>query len=174
MATADGPSRYSFQHHDASREHYDLRLESGGVLLSWAVPKGPSLDPADKRLAVRTPDHHLDHLEFEGTIPAGEYGGGAVVVWDLGTWTNETTGDDGRPVPVADAVERGHLRFAVDGEKLGGSFALQRFRPDDGLWLLVKVADDDADPACVPVRDRPESVLTGRTVVDVARDADVT
>ncbi len=165
---ADGPRRFVIQHHDASSEHYDFRLEDSGVLLSWAVPKGPSTDPRDKRLAVRTEDHPLDYIDFEGTIPAGEYGGGAVIVWDIGTWEHLAGDDDGAPVSVADAVEQGHLSFRLTGRKLTGGYTLQRFRPADGQWLLIKRDDDDADARRRPTSTQPESVLSGYTVGQVA------
>lgn len=164
---SDGPPRYAFQHHDASSEHYDLRLEAEGVLLSWAVPKGPSTDPRQKRLAVRTEDHPVDYLDFEGTIPADEYGGGAVIVWDIGTWENLTTDDDDEPVAVADAVDGGHLTFRIEGQKLSGGWTLQRFRPDEDQWLLIKAADDGADARRNPTSTEPESVLSGVTVAEV-------
>lgn len=168
VPSGDGPPRFVIQHHDASSEHYDVRLEADGVLVSWAVPKGPSTDPRDKRLAVRTEDHPLDYIDFEGTIPAGEYGGGAVIVWDVGTWEHLTTDDDDQPVSVADALTNGHLSFRVAGEKLAGGYTLQRFRPEQDQWLLVKHADDEADARRRPTSTRPESVLSGYTVQQVA------
>lgn len=170
----DGPPRFVIQHHQASSEHYDFRLEDDGVLLSWAVPKGPSTDPSDKRLAVRTEDHPLDYIDFEGTIPAGEYGGGAVIVWDVGTWEHLTTDDDGRPMSVADAVDRGHVSFTISGQKLAGGYTLQRFRPATDQWLLIKRDNDDADARRRPTSTQPESVLSGYTVEEVAALMDET
>lgn len=157
---------YVIQKHAARRLHYDFRLELDGVLLSWAVPKGPSLAPGARRLAVRTEDHPLDYAGFEGVIPAGEYGGGAVVVWDRGTWTPE--GD-----PRA-ALAKGHLVFTLAGEKLRGRWHLVKTRGDgkSDSWLLFKSKDDAADPARDIVVERPDSVISGRTVEQVADDAD--
>lgn len=174
VPSPDGPPRYAFQHHDASSEHYDLRLEADGVLLSWAVPKGPSTDPSEKRLAVRTEDHPVDYLDFEGTIPAGEYGGGSVIVWDVGTWENLTTDDDDEPVAVADAVEGGHLRLRIDGRKLVGDWTLQRFRPEQDQWLLIKGTEEGADARRNPTSTQPASVLTGVTVEEVAAALEAT
>ena len=159
---------YSFQHHDASSEHYDLRLEHDGVLLSWAVAKGPSTDPRDKRLAIRTEDHPLDYVDFEGTIPADQYGGGSVIVWDTGTWENFTE-DAGRPVSVDDALDGGHLSFRVEGQKLQGGYTLQRFRPEEDHWLLIKRRDDGADARRNPTSTEPRSVVSGRTVQELDR-----
>ena len=129
---------YLIQKHDATRLHYDFRLELDGVLLSWAVTKGPSLNPADKRLAVRTEDHPLSYGTFEGTIPQGEYGGGTVMMWDEGTW--EPKGD-----PRA-GLEKGHLSFVLHGERLKGGWGLIRMRGDGKRenWLLVKENDAEA------------------------------
>lgn len=171
MPTPIGRPRFVVQHHDASSDHYDFRLEHGGVLLSWAVPKGPSTDPRDKRLAVRTGDHQVDYLDFEGTIGEDTYGGGAVIVWDIGTWENLTTNDEGEEVPISDAIAKGHLSFRIDGEKLWGGYTLQRFRPDEDQWLLVKQRGDGVDARRRPTSTQPESVLSGRTVADVAADA---
>jgi len=167
VPSAGGPPRFVIQHHDASSEHYDVRLEADGVLLSWAVPKGPSTDPRDKRLAVRTEDHPLDYIDFEGTIPAGEYGGGSVIVWDVGTWVHLTTDDADQPVSVADALANGHLSFRLAGEKLAGGYTLQRFLPEQDQWLLVKHADDEADARRRPTSTQPESVLSGYTVQQI-------
>jgi bifunctional non-homologous end joining protein LigD len=153
------------QKHAASHLHYDFRLELDGVLKSWAVPKGPSLDPADKRLAVEVEDHPLDYGTFEGVIPKGQYGGGSVLLWDRGTWE-----------PLADphrGLERGKLEFSLDGEKLHGRWLLVRTRSDAGKpqWLLRKVADDEARPAADGsiVVERPESVETGRTIEEIGK-----
>jgi len=148
--------RFVIQHHAASTDHYDFRLEIDGVLVSWAVPKGPSVNPKDKRMARRTEDHPMDYEDFEGVIPKGEYGAGRVIVWDRGTYTSDRD--------MAEGLQRGHLSFRLDGEKLHGGFALTRFRRGkDEAWLLVKKCDEDADGRCKPVRSRPESVLSGRT-----------
>jgi bifunctional non-homologous end joining protein LigD len=135
---ADG-HRYVIQKHAARRLHYDLRLELDGVLLSWAVPRGPSLAPRARRLAVRTEDHPLEYEDFEGVIPAGEYGGGAVIVWDRGTWAPE--GD------ARDMLARGRLTFTLAGVKLGGRWHLIRTaRPGakQEQWLFFKAKDDFA------------------------------
>lgn len=158
-ATAPPPGhRFVVQRHRATRLHYDLRLEAGGVLLSWAVPKGPTLDPDVRRMAVHVEDHPLDYFDFEGVIPAGEYGGGDVIVWDWGTW--ELAGGDD---PFA-AVEAGDLHFDLHGEKLAGRFALVRRGPpgEREQWLLIHKHDDHAVPGWDP-EDHPRSVKSGRT-----------
>jgi DNA ligase D-like protein (predicted 3'-phosphoesterase) len=154
---------FVIQHHAASTDHYDFRLEIDGVLASWAVPKGPSINPKDKRMARRTEDHPMEYEKFEGVIPEGEYGAGRVIVWDRGTYTNEAEHE------MADALERGHLSFRLDGEKLQGGFALTRFRTGkDEAWLLVKKSDEDADGRRKPVRSQPESVISGRTLDELS------
>lgn len=163
---------FVIQKHDASTLHYDFRLEAGGVLKSWAVPKGPSTDPREKRLAMQTEDHPLDYADFEGNIPEDEYGGGQVIVWDTGPYRNLTE-RDGKEVPVAEAVEDGHVSVWLEGQKLRGGYALTRTgSKKQGRWLLVKMSDDEADARRNPVSTQPKSVLTGRTVEDVAKEAD--
>jgi DNA ligase D-like protein (predicted 3'-phosphoesterase) len=151
------------QKHAATRLHYDFRLQVDGVLKSWAVPKGPSMNPRDKRLAVPTEDHPLEYRNFEGVIPPGEYGGGPVIVWDTGTYRNMTE-RDGRPVAVEEAIRNGHLTVWLNGRKLKGGFALTRIRNGSKpIWLLVKMNDQYAtldDPTAT----QPASVLSGRTL----------
>ncbi len=155
------------QRHDASSLHFDFRLEVDGVLVSWAVPKGPSTNPRDKRFATRTEDHPLDYLDFEGAIPEGEYGAGTVVVWDIGTYRNLTE-HDGEPTPMGQAIESGHAKFWLDGEKLHGGYALSKARLRGGEgWLLVKMDDEGADRRRKPTVTQPESVLTGRSNEDL-------
>jgi DNA ligase D-like protein (predicted 3'-phosphoesterase) len=151
------------QQHRASTLHFDFRLQVGDVLKSWAVPKGPSTDPRDKRLAVAVEDHSLEHGGFEGAL-----GEGAVIVWDTGPYENVTRSDGGE-VPIDRALADGHAVVALHGEKLRGAFALTRTDRQGGRerWLLVKVRDDDADPDGDPVTTRPESVLSGRTLEDL-------
>jgi DNA ligase D-like protein (predicted 3'-phosphoesterase) len=166
-----GEPRYVIQKHRASSLHYDLRLQVGDVLRSWAVPKGPSTDPREKRLAVEVEDHPLDYADFEGVIGEGEYGGGEVIVWDHGTWGNRTE-RDGEAVAAEEALADGHLSFWVEGEKLRGGFVLQRTRGGaKPQWLLIKRRDVGADARRNPVSTQPASVLSGRTVEDLAGDA---
>lgn len=160
---------FVIQKHDASSLHYDFRLEADGVLKSWAVPKGPSTNPRDKRLAMPTEDHPMDYAGFEGVIPEGEYGAGTVLVWDTGTWRNLTE-RDGREVPVSQALDEGHLRFELEGAKLRGPYALTRIgRGGRGRWLLVKMEGEGADARRKPVRSQPDSVLSGRGLEEIAR-----
>src|SRR5688572_13266966 len=153
-----GALRYLIQKHDASRLHYDFRLELDGTLKSWAVPKGPSLDPSEKRLAVQVEDHPLDYGDFEGVIPEKEYGGGSVMLWDTGGWTPEGDARAG--------LRKGHLAFTLQGRKLAGRWSLVRMqgREDDGRasWLLIKADDEHARRRGDILRERPESVATGR------------
>ncbi|HEV8129562.1 MAG TPA: DNA polymerase ligase N-terminal domain-containing protein, partial [Candidatus Eisenbacteria bacterium] len=164
-ASARGKLRFVIQKHAATRLHYDFRLELDGVLKSWAVPKGPSLDPSEKRLAVEVEDHPIEYGGFEGIIPKGQYGGGTVLLWDRGTWT--PVGD-----PVA-GLRKGHLAFELHGKKLEGGFHLVRLRGDDGdkkNWLLMKQKDEFASPESrgSVVEKRPESVKSGRTIEQIA------
>lgn len=155
------------QKHAARTLHYDFRLEVGGVLKSWAVPKGPSTDPRDKRLASPTEDHPLDYADFEGVIPEG-YGAGTVIVWDTGTYENIAE-KNGRVVPAAEALEHGHLVVRLHGKKLEGGYVLQRMGKD-GDWLLIKTDDAGADARRKPTSTEPESVLSDRTIEQVAKE----
>lgn len=169
-AGGDEP-RFVVQIHDARRMHFDFRLQVDDVLKSWAIPKGPSSDPRDKRLAVPTEDHPLEYEDFEGVIPEGEYGGGTVIVWDHGTY--EPLGHDrrGRPVEFAQALEHGHATFRLHGNKLHGEYALTRFRGgEDGedAWLLVRKGPARSAGHGTPDPRRARSVRTGRTLAQVA------
>jgi DNA ligase D-like protein (predicted 3'-phosphoesterase) len=166
-------NRFVVQKHQASTLHYDFRLEVDGVLKSWAVPKGPSTDPSEKRLAMPTEDHPLDYIDFEGMIPAGEYGAGPVLVWDTGEYENETTDDDGKLIDMADAIDSGHVSFSVVGEKIEGGFALTRTGSGEkARWLLVKKDDEHADARRRPTSTEPESVLTDRTLDEIEAEAE--
>jgi DNA ligase D-like protein (predicted 3'-phosphoesterase) len=161
---------FVIQKHDASSLHYDFRLEVDGVLKSWAVPKGPSTNPKDKRLAMPTEDHPMEYAGFEGVIPQGEYGAGTVLVWDTGSWRNLTE-RDGEPVPAGKALDAGHLTFALEGAKLTGPFALTRVgRGGRERWLLVKLAGEGADARRKPVKSQPDSVLSGRGLEQIAAE----
>jgi bifunctional non-homologous end joining protein LigD len=166
----EGSGRYVVQRHRASRLHYDLRLEVGGVLVSWAVPRGPTLDPDERRMAMRTEDHPIEYLEFEATIPSGEYGAGDMIVWDWGTFAPEETDD-----PAA-ALKAGELKFRVNGERLRGRFTIIQTggkrdafgrKAEPAQWLLIHKRDDAA-VAGWDAEDHPTSVKTGRTNDEVA------
>jgi DNA ligase D-like protein (predicted 3'-phosphoesterase) len=166
---ASSAPRFVIQKHDASTLHYDFRLEVDGALKSWAVPKGPSTDPREKRLAIATEDHPLDYAGFEGVIPDGEYGAGAVLVWDSGTYENITRKDDAVR-PMAESLAAGHVLVRLSGEKISGGYALQRIDDENDEWLLIKMDDDAADARRNPVSTEPASVATGRSLEEIAED----
>jgi bifunctional non-homologous end joining protein LigD len=156
---------YVIQKHRATALHYDFRLEWKGVLLSWAVPKGPSLDPSVKRMAMPTEDHPIEYAKFEGIIPEGEYGGGTVMIWDAGTWTPESPDVDA-------ALKKGDLKFTLEGRKLHGSWVLVRIRAREGgrpPWLLIKHRDEFASKADI-AEEQPRSIVSKRILAEIARD----
>ena len=159
---------YVIQKHRASQLHYDFRLEWDGVLLSWAIPKGPSLDPSVKRLAMQVEDHPVEYGSFEGVIPAGEYGGGTVMLWDSGTWEPE------EDLPVEDSLRKGSLKFKLNGKKLRGSWALVRTKNYRGTqksaWLLIKHRDAFASREDITL-EKPRSVVTRRLLAQIAKDS---
>ncbi|HXR18033.1 MAG TPA: DNA polymerase ligase N-terminal domain-containing protein [Terriglobales bacterium] len=163
----NGSLIYAVQKHMASHLHYDFRLEWRGVLLSWAVPKGPSLDPAVKRLAMQTEDHPVEYADFEGVIPAGQYGAGTVMLWDRGTWQPEDA-------DVDSSLQKGEIKFTLQGKKLQGSWVLIHTRgfgknPARSTWLLIKHRDQYASTKDV-TQDEPRSVASRRLLADIARD----
>lgn len=164
--TGQGSPVFVVQRHDASSLHFDVRLEIDGVLVSWPVPKGPSLDPSDKRLAHRTEDHPLSYACFEGRIDEG-YGAGTVVVWDTGSYRNLTE-RDGEEVGPKEALADGHLNVELSGEKLTGAFAFTHTKMgrDEANWMLVKVEDDAADRRRKPTSTQNESVVSGKSNED--------
>jgi DNA ligase D-like protein (predicted 3'-phosphoesterase) len=177
-ASGDEPV-FVVQIHDASTMHFDFRLEVDGVLKSWSVPKGPSTDPHDKRLAIPTEDHPLDYQDFEGVIAQGEYGGGTVMVWDQGTYRPTSHDKRNRPVPFAEALEKGHITFDLQGQKLRGQYALTRFRGREAeeagsgakpTWLLVRTGHSSGGGTPDPRRAR--SVRSGRTLRQIAEAGD--
>ena len=166
LTDGEGEPIFVVQKHAASTLHYDLRLESGGVLKSWAVPKGPSMDPKVRRLAVPTEDHPMAYAGFEGVIPEGNYGAGTVIVWDRGTFANMKEGKG-----FAESLEEGHATIRLDGEKLRGGFALIRTggggRP---RWLFFKMKDGEARPGSDVAEEMPDSVVSGRSLEQVASE----
>jgi bifunctional non-homologous end joining protein LigD len=159
-----GKLSFVIQKHRASRLHYDFRLEHDGVMLSWAVPKGPSLQPSDKRFAMQTEDHPIEYNQFEGVIPEGEYGAGTVMIWDHGTWEPEVE-------DVERALAKGDLKFKLYGKKLRGSWVLVRMR--ERQWLLIKHRDKTASTVDI-VSAKPRSVVSRRTLAGIARAAGAT
>lgn len=168
---------FVIQKHDASNLHYDFRLEIDGTLKSWAIPKGPSTDPGERRLAMPTEDHPIEYADFEGTIPEGQYGGGKVIVWDRGSYRNlreEKTEDDEDRADMAESYDQGKIEIYLEGEKLRGGYALIRTgnSEDDARWLLIKMDDDEADARRNPTSTEPESVISGKTIEDLKQDKD--
>ncbi|MGD2169280.1 MAG: DNA polymerase ligase N-terminal domain-containing protein [Chlamydiota bacterium] len=151
--------KFVIQKHDASRLHYDFRLQVGNTLKSWAIPKGPSLSTKEKRLAVLTEDHPLEYANFEGVIPEGEYGAGTVMVWDRGKYKNL------KEKPILKCFKEGHIEVWLEGEKLQGGFALVHFR--DKNWLLIKMKDEKADNRKNPVRSQTKSVKSGKSMKEI-------
>jgi DNA ligase D-like protein (predicted 3'-phosphoesterase) len=159
---------FVIQKHDASNLHYDLRLESNGVLRSWAVPKGPSMDPSVKRLAIPTEDHPMAYADFEGVIPEGNYGAGTVIIWDTGTFQNKK-----EEKTFSESLDEGHATITLKGSKLVGDFALIRTgKGDNPRWLFFKMKGDHAEPGSDITSDKPNSVKTGRSLEDVAEQED--
>ena len=170
--TASEKPVFVIQKHDASNLHYDFRLEVDGVLKSWAVPKGPSTDPQEKRLAVPTEDHPLDYADFEGVIPAGAYGAGTVLVWDTGTYRNLREEDGGNPLSMEESYRDGKLAVWLEGQKLRGGYALIRTNMGGTKnWLLVKERDDQADARRNPVSTEPNSVISEKSLEEIAAEA---
>lgn len=160
--------KFVIQQHAARAMHYDLRLQIGNTMVSWAVPKGPSLKPSVKRLAMQTEDHPMEYNKFEGLIPPGEYGAGSVIVWDRGTYKNIRE-KDGKIVPMKTCLRQGQLAFFLYGKKLKGAYALIRTGGETGgksRWLLIKMKDEYADARRNPVTSQPKSVKTGKTIKD--------
>jgi len=164
-----GPFAFVVQKHRATRLHYDFRLEHRGAMLSWAVPKGPSPDPAVKRLAMEVEPHPMDYNQFEGVIPEGEYGGGTVMIWDKGVWAPATPNGLGDEDEVDRQLKKGDLKFVLLGEKLAGSWVLVRTR-GSRQWLLIKHRDQYASEEDLTIT-RPLSVVSGRTMADIAQAA---
>jgi DNA ligase D-like protein (predicted 3'-phosphoesterase) len=160
---ADAGSRFVIHKHSATADHYDLRLELDGVLKSWAVPKGPSLNPADKRYAVQTEDHPIEYIDFEAVIPEGEYGGGPMIVWDTGTWAPMNEPHEG--------IAKGDLKIRLWGEKLKGGWMLVKMKPRKGEadtnWLFFKEKDTGVDTTTDILKARPESVKSGMTIEEL-------
>lgn len=160
---------FVIQKHDSSNLHYDFRLEIDGTLKSWAVPKGPSTDPSEKRLAVPVEDHPMEYADFEGVIPEGHYGAGTVMIWDKGTYQNLKKGD-GNTIPVEKCYENGRLEIFLEGEKISGGYALIRTNNMDDNWLLIKMDDDHADARRNPTNTENKSVKTGRTLDEIQQE----
>jgi bifunctional non-homologous end joining protein LigD len=169
---SSGKPIFVVQKHAARRLHYDFRLAIGGVLVSWAIPKGPSLNPADKRLAIRTEDHPLEYADFEGVIPAGQYGAGVVMVWDKGTYEVENG------LTIERQLARGEIRVILHGKKLRGGFVLIQTakrladRAEQARWLLIKQRDEFADPSwSIENSELDYSVLTGSTMKEIEEES---
>lgn len=157
---------FVIQQHAARSMHYDVRLEIDGVLVSWAVPKGPSTNPHDKRLAVLTEDHPLAYADFEGVIPKGQYGAGEVIVWDRGTYENQK-----EPKTMAECFADGAIEIFLHGQKLQGGYAFVRMKSGDKNWLLIKMTDEFADARRNPVKTEQQSVLSGSTIAELKKES---
>lgn len=165
-------NHFVIQKHKASQLHFDFRLAIDGSLKSWAVPKGPSLDPSVKRLAIEVEDHPLDYADFEGVIPEGNYGAGTVMVWDRGSYRN-LKDENGESSSMVESHQDGLIEVWLEGEKLRGGFALKRFREGKKpQWLLIKMDDDFADARRNPVTTQNKSVKSGRTLHGIAKETE--
>jgi len=169
---AEGRPIFVIQKHQATSLHYDFRIEVDGVLVSWAVPKGPSTDPSVKRLAIPTEDHPLGYADFEGVIPEDEYGGGTVMVWDRGTYRNLKKEEEVEKAPsVSEQISDGHLTIWLNGKKIKGGYALIRTsKGDNPRWLLIKMDDKEADARRNPTSTEQKSVKSGRTLGEIREE----
>ena len=167
---------FVIQKHDATNLHYDVRIEIDGVLVSWAVPKGPSTDPEEKRLAIRTEDHPIAYSNFEGVISEDQYGAGVVMVWDKGTYGNMREEKENESVSMKESLKDGKIEINLNGEKLSGGYYLIRTGTSDGdeQWLLIKADDDEADARRNPTSTEPESVLSGKTLEEIKEEYEQT
>lgn len=162
--------KFVIQEHAARTLHYDFRLEVGGVLKSWSVPKGLSTDPKQKRLAIETPDHPVSWGRFEGVIPEGEYGAGPVLLWDRGTYRNLRKDEKGKLIPMKQCCKEGRIEVWLEGHKLAGGYALVRFKEEEKQWLVIKMRDEKADARRNPIRSEPQSVKSGKTIQQLRND----
>lgn len=165
---------FVIQKHDSSNLHYDFRVEIDGTLKSWAIPKGPSTDPSEKRMAIPTEDHPLEYADFEGTIPEDEYGGGTVLIWDKGNFENIKKDDEGNVVNLRKSFEQGTIEIYLKGEKLKGGYALVEMKSGnmEGNWLLIKMDDEEADARRNPTSTENKSVESGRGLNDIEKEQD--
>jgi DNA ligase D-like protein (predicted 3'-phosphoesterase) len=163
---------FVIQKHDATTLHYDFRLEVEGVLVSWAVPKGPSTDPRETRLAIPTEDHPLEYADFEGVIPEDEYGGGTVLIWDRGMYRNLREGEGVDSLSMTESIEEGKVEVWLEGERLQGGFALIRtgYGRNKNGWLLKKMDDEKADARRNPVSSEPDSVVSHRSLEEIRKE----
>jgi len=159
---------FVIQKHHASTLHYDFRLQIDNVLKSWVIPKGPSLNPKNKRLAILTEDHNLDFSDFEGEIPAGQYGAGKMIIWDRGSYENITT-ENGKQISIEEAFENGEISISLQGKKLKGNFSLilMKKQNEPKNWLLIKQNDQYADTSFDPVVELPNSILSNKSVEEI-------
>jgi DNA ligase D-like protein (predicted 3'-phosphoesterase) len=165
-----GGRRFVIQKHDASRLHYDFRLEIDGELISWAVPKGLSTDPRERRLAIQTDPHPLDYIDFEGVIPEGEYGAGTVMVWDTGTYRNLRANKGRTSQSMESALDDGLIEVWLEGQKLSGGYALKRTEGGKKpRWLVIKMDDEQADARRNPASTQPDSVKSGHSLDEIAK-----
>ena len=162
-----GKPRFVIQKHDATNLHYDFRLEVDGVLKSWAVPKGPSTDPSEKRLAAPTEDHPLEYADFEGTIPEDEYGGGTVIVWDGGTYRNLREEKENDAKSMQESIDDGKVEIWLEGKKLKGGYVLIKTGKN---WLIKKMKDDEADARRNPVNTENKSILSDKTIEQMKKE----
>lgn len=163
---------FVIQKHDATNLHYDFRLEIDDALKSWSVPKGPSTDPREKRMAIPTEDHPLEYADFEGTIPEDQYGGGTVMIWDRGTFKNIKTDREGKAIDLKKSYEMGTVEVELHGEKIYGGYAMIKMKSGNmkGNWLLIKMDDDAADARRNPVSTEKKSVVSGRTLKQIEKE----
>lgn len=161
-SASDEDPDFVIHKHDAQQLHYDFRLEIDGVLKSWVLPKGPSLNPSQKRLAIPVEDHPVGYAGFEGVIPEDQYGGGTVMIWDRGKYQNNRS-----DISLKQSYEEGKIEINLNGEKISGGFALVKTDGMDGNWLLIKKDDDTADDRRDPVRTQHESVVSGRSLKEI-------